>query len=200
MTGSGKSVLTEVYLSQFPRVIKLDTKGEALERLREGKSPWEYVPNKQLAVVFHFEDIAEVAQTHPYIIYCPDYTELNMDGYERFFKWCYNEQNITVWVDETMQISPNPHVIPDHYKAILTRGRSRNTAVWSCSQRPKGIASIIITQCTHVFAFTMTNEDDRKAVAKNTGVADFQFAPSWHSFKYWRVGWDRCVTAKLKIA
>lgn len=195
MTGTGKSYLAEKYLSKYPRVWMLDTKGDTSRKLKDGLNPWPEVDPKKLTIIKSIVSLAEVRT--PYLIYEPNMNELEEYFYNEFFKAAYFLENVTVWVDEAMNVSPSPYSLPDYYKGILTRGRSRNVSVWSLSQRPKGIASIIISQCTHFFVFNLQLPQDRKTITEITGVPEFLTKPGGHDFWYWRDGWDEAVKARL---
>lgn len=195
-TGSGKSYLAERYLAGFPYVVMLDTKGEMLDRWLQRKKPlWVGVPDDEVTLVQHLEEIDKVDT--PKIIYSPSFEELNEEYYNAFFQWCYFRRNTVVWVDEAMSVSPNPHRIPEYYKAILTRGRSRNTAVWSLTQRPKGIANVIMSEATHFFVFRLQMEQDRERIADITGAPEFYEIPPKYHFWYFRQGMERPILARL---
>lgn len=195
-TGSGKSYLAERYLAGFKHVVMLDTKGEMYDRFMRGQKPlWIGVDDDEVTLVTRIMEL-EKAST-PKIIYSPDYKEMKEEYYDAFFEWCYLRRNCIVWVDEAMSVSPNPHRIPEHYMAILTRGRSRNTAVWSLTQRPKGIANVIMSEATHFFIFTLQLLDDRKKIVDITGVPEFLEPPPKHVFWYWKQGMDRAILARL---
>lgn len=188
MTGCGKSYLAEAYLSKFPKVVKLDTKGEALDKLAKGKNPWPLVNPKELTVVTKLDDLIENSDA-PYLIYNPDHDELDPVYYDAFFNWAYLHRNITVWVDEVMQVLPSPHKILPGYKAVLTRGRYFDVSLWQLTQRPMGLPADTIAQSSHVFCFDLQLDQDRKKVADVTGVKDFHTKPDGHNFWYWQSGW-----------
>lgn len=198
-TGGGKSFLTEIYLSNFPHVVMLDTKGEMLQRKTEGKKLWKGVPDKEVELIEHLSDLDYVDT--PKIIYSPSFEELNEEYYNEFFRWAYFRQNTTVWVDEAMSVSKNSQTIPEFYKAILTRGRSRNTSVWSLTQRPVGLAPIIMSQSTHYFIFNLQLNQDREKVADVTGAPEFYEKPSQgkqkYLFWYFKDGWEHAVKGRM---
>ena len=196
MTGTGKSVLARTYLSGFPVVWKLDIKGEAISDLKNSKNPWPEVQPKKLAVVTRLSHIPNVDT--PYIIYAPEHDEMDEHFYNEFFRMAYFRQNLKVWIDEAMAVSTS-HNLPEYYKAILTRGRSRDTAAWSLSQRPAGISQTIISQCTHIFAFNLRLQNDRKRMAEMTGCPEYLTNPEGHNFWYYRDGWTDAVKAKLAL-
>lgn len=188
MTGCGKSHLAEAYLSQMPKVVKLDTKGETLDKLSKGKNPWPLVDPKELTVTTKLQDLIENSDS-PYLIYNPTHDELNDDYYDAFFQWAYYHRNIIVWVDEVMEVLDTPHKILRWYKAILTRGRYFDVSLWQLTQRPLGLPAMCTSQSTHVFCFDLQLDQDRKKVADVTGVPEFLTKPEGHNFWYWRSGW-----------
>lgn len=194
ITGGGKGNLTENYLSQFPKVIKLDTKGEALDRIQDGVNPWRQVHPKELVIVEKLSDVMKVEE--PYVIYCPTFEELNADAFNDFFMWVYfnkNKSGTVTWVDEVMEVSPSAHQIPTYYKALMTKGRSRRTPVWSLTQRPSDINNIIFSQSTHLYSFDLPLINDRKKVAECTGAKEFLEMPTGYNFWYFRRGWRNAV-------
>lgn len=195
MTGCGKSHLAEAYLSQFPKVVKLDTKGEAMDKIRRKQNPWPQVNPKELTIVTRLDDLIQNSDA-PYLIYNPSHDELQEDYYDEFFRWAYYHRRITVWVDEVMEVLESPHKILRWYKGILTRGRYFDVAMWQLTQRPMGLPPMTIAQSTHVFCFDLQLDQDRKKVSDVTGVADFLTKPEGHNFWYWRSGWR---SAKLGV-
>lgn len=200
MTGSGKSVLAEIYLSGYENVIKLDTKGEYYERLDKGLVQWRgLVENRDYEVVFTLDDVKE--SEFKKIIYCPVEEELEEETYEAFFKWCYDSKNKIVWIDEMMEIAQSATRYPKSLKAIYTRGRSKKVAAWSCTQRPSDIPAIAIANSNHYFIYAMQLPQDRKKIADATGQADFMTQPDYlsHQFFYWRPGLENVVKARLQM-
>jgi len=196
-TGTGKTRLARAYLSQFPAVAMLDSKGDSLKALNRDQNPWPEVEQKQLTVITRSKYLDNVDT--PYLIYAPEFDELDESHYDAFFRWAYFRENITVWVDEAMNISESSQRIPSYYKGILTRGRTKNVAAWSLTQRPMGLHPIIISQCTHVFAFNLPLDQDRKKLVDITGMREFWERPGGHSFWYYRDGEDAAVKGILKI-
>jgi len=199
-TGSGKSALTEIYLagSNFPHVVKIDTKGEYYERKTLGIPAWKgLVEGEDYQVVFKLKDL-EFADK-PKIIYVPDYDEQEFQYYDAFFKWIYERQNTTVWVDELMSICDNPHKIPRMMKAVYTRGRSRRTCVWACSQRASEIPNIILSNTQVFFIFQMNLESDRKKLVMMTDQKEFMIKPEKYFFWFYKIGNNKPVLATLKM-
>jgi len=185
-TGSGKTFLARKYLSQYPHVVVLDTKG---------MTNWPEVPEKELSLVTKLEHLGDVDT--PKIIYRPGWDEMTDEYYNEFFRWVYRRKNTIVWVDEAMSVTPNPHKIPDYYKAILTRGRERNTAVWSLTQRPSGIAQIIMSEATHFFIFDLNLPQDREKIVDVTGATEIYQKPGKYKFWYYNVAREKAILAQL---
>jgi ABC-type dipeptide/oligopeptide/nickel transport system ATPase component len=198
-TGSGKSFLVESYLAGFQHVVKLDTKGEYYERKRDDVSAWTgLIEGEDFDVIFHLSEIDKI-QTEK-IIYVPDFEEQTSDYYNAFFQWCYERQNTTVWIDELMSIAESPQRYPKYLKAIATRGRSRNVSMWSLSQRPSDIPTIIPANITHFFAFNLNLPTDREKMVKLTGHEQFLEKPGDFNFWYFKNGSNNPIRARLKVS
>ena len=200
-TGTGKSMLAEIYLAGFPRVVKLDTKNEAEERREKGKPLWrgleEYV---DFEVCETLEEVKHSEFHH--IIYVPKPEEMNMEGYNAFLEWAYNEKQITVWIDELMSVCESVQKYPPAIKTICTRGRSRSVQLVACTQRTLDNPTIILANTTHYFIFPLGLDQDRKKVAIATGQPALLEVPDKqdkHVFWYYRDGSDNPTRAKLKL-
>lgn len=198
-TGSGKSFLAQKYLTNYPAVIALDSKEDL---------NWSEIPSDQLNIITRLADLPYAAKEKQCkVIYRPELSEMKKEYYDEFFRFIYFRKNCIVWIDEVMAICPNPYQLPEYYKGILTRGRSRNTAAWSLSQRPAGIPTIIMSESKHFFVFDLNMLSDRQRVAEITGCPELitkpnQFAQQEMKLKgefyfwYYYVTWDQ---AKLGI-
>lgn len=199
-TGSGKSVLAEIYLAgkNFPYVVKLDTKGEYYERKAAGFPAWRGLEeNKDYTVIFKLKEIDRV-QTKK-IIYVPDFEEQELSYYDALCKWIYERENTVLWIDELMSVAENAHRYPRHLKALLTRGRSKNCGVWSLTQRPSEIPSIIMANSTHFFIFNLNLPQDRDKLIKVTDQKEFIQKPEKYHFWYYKLGNTKPVLATLKM-
>lgn len=197
-TGSGKSVVAEVYLAGDDSVIKLDTKGEYYERQKKGIPAWRgLVEGRDYTVIFKLADI-DKAPTKK-IMYVPDMSELNQEHYDALFKWIYDREDTRLWIDELMEVAPSPTKYPYHLKALYTRGRSKEATVWACTQRPSEIPSIVFGMSTHFFIFNMSLPQDREKLVKATGMIEFYDRPEGHEFWYWRDGSDEPILAQLNL-
>ena len=195
-TGSGKSYLAERYLATEKHVVMLDTKGETLLRIRDKKKLWNGVPNDEIDVCYSLDDLNNVTQEK--VIYVPDPREMNEESYNAFFKWIYDRMNTIVWIDELTSVCPSPHKMPLALLDIYARGRSRYTTAWALTQRPVGIPGYCISQSTHVFAFALNKESDRRRLVEDTGMTEFYERPPQYEFWYYKDGADKAVLARLK--
>jgi hypothetical protein len=164
-TGSGKTFLAETYLAGFPNVVVLDTKGFVDWNLA-GFPP---VYDSLSELVKNVKDGKAIYRPNPF--------EMDMEFYDKFFEWVYERQNTIVYIDELMSIATSSQ-IPFFLKAILTRGRQRNTACWSLTQRPSGIPIICMSEATHFFVFDLNIKEDRDRLKKITGNEIMDYKPS----------------------
>lgn len=196
ITGSGKSEWIANYAATRNKVIKLDTKGEALVKLQNKENPWKNVDPKKLAVATDFEALKKHDfNRKPYVIYVPTFDELDDNSFfESFFKWTFfTFQNpkdpFIVWVDELKDVCPNPTTIPKYLKAHYTKGRFFNSTIWGASQEPRHLPSVTMSQATHLVSFDLPRIEDRKRLADNTGTGDFLELLPKHHFWYFKRGW-----------
>ena len=200
-TGTGKSYMAESYLRGYKHVVKLDTKGETLERYREGKSPWRGLKEgKDFTVCYRLEEL-QYAKTDK-IIYCPEFDEQSIEFYDAFFKWIYDRENCIVWIDELMSICPHAMKYPLHLRGIMTRGRSKNVGVWALTQRPVDIPTIVTANSEIFVAFDLMLPQDRQKMANITGVPEFNITPSTraypYAFWYFQADWEEAIKAQLE--
>jgi hypothetical protein len=186
MNGSGKTYLTQVYAAGMDNVIVLDTKGTF---------KWDLIPDAPIFT--HLKDLMQFGIGKA--VYRPCWQELNAEYYNAFFKWCYLRKNTRVIVDEAMQVCPGPNVIPEYYKAILTRGRELKVTVWSCTQRPKTIPTVIMSEAYHFFIFMLNMKADRERINEVIGQEEIiNFVPDQYDFWYYNIKMKRPQLARLK--
>src|SRR5436305_7144700 len=199
-TGSGKSALVEVYLDgrNFPFVVKIDNKGEIFERKAAGLTAWKgLTEGEDYEIVYHLKDLDKVQA--PKIIYAPDFDEQEEEYYNAFFKWVYERENTTVWIDELMSITDSPHRISRFLKACYTRGRSKGIGIWALSQRPSEIPNIILANTNTFFIFTLNLEPDRLKITKITDQKEFMTKPQKYHFWFFKLGNNKPILATLKM-
>ena len=196
MPGSGKSFLAENYLRGYDYVVKLDTKNETEERRREGKSPWDgLVEGRDFTVVYSLEELDNVETKK--IIYVPDYDEQNEETFDEFFKWCFLRENTIIWIDELLSVG-TVNRCPRSLARTMQQGRSKSVSVWSCTQRPSGIPTIIPANCHYFFTFDMALPQDRKKLVDTTGMPELMERPGGYNFWYYRIGDKRPIKAVLE--
>ena len=168
-TGSGKSVLADVYTAGAPEtVIKVDIKDDTFSRRRDGDPVWRgLVEGEDFEVVHSLEAVKK--SDFNKIIYVPPFEEQTPEIYDDLCRYVYDEGYMRLWVDETMLFCESAQKYPPFLKAILVSGRSRKATVTLCTQRPMGIPAIAIANSQHFFVFRMNNEQDRKKMADVTG-------------------------------
>ena len=198
MSGSGKSYFAESYLASYDHVIKLDTKGEYFERKKKGQTAWRgLVEGVDFVMVEHLEELPECET--PKIIYCPTFDEQEEEFYDEFFRFCYERENTIIWVDELMSIA-TAYNYPQYLRACMTRGRSKNVGVWTCSQRCAEIPSIVAANCTHFIMYKLMLDTDRKRMAAITGCAEMLENPKQkYTFWYFKNnGMEKALWGKLE--
>lgn len=186
-TGSGKTYFARKYLAGYQNVFVLDTKATL---------DWPEVPEEEKTTIKHLAELNNVTTLK--VIYQPAPEEMNLDFYDAFFKYLYFRGNTICWIDEVMSVTPNPSVIPFHYKAILTRGRELGVAAWSLTQRPSGISQLPISEASHVISFDLNMPQDRKKLAEVSGAAEFLEKPGRFKFWYYNVRQEHAILAQLK--
>ena len=188
-TGSGKSVLAEVYCAGFDRIIKVDIKDEVTARRNAGEALWRgLVENEDFEVVYSLEAVKN--SEFGRIIYVVPFEEQDLDHYDDLCLYVYQQGNMRLWVDELMLFTEGAMRYPKYMKAILVSGRSRNATLTMCTQRPMGIPAICIANSQHFFVFTMNNDQDRKKMADVTGCRKLLEPPPKYAFWYYREGDD----------
>lgn len=195
MTGTGKSYLCENYLRGYTYVVKLDTKDETDERYMTGESPWKGLEeNRDFTVCRSLEELDEIET--PKIIYVPPYEEQNEETFNKFFKWIFERGNCILWIDELMSVG-TVNRFPKELGRIMQQGRSKGIGVWSCTQRPSGIPSIVPASCSYFFVFDMALPQDRKKLVETTGMLEMYEMPTGYNFWYYKMGDRTTVKAVL---
>ena len=195
MTGTGKSYLCEQYLSRYDYVVKLDTKDETTERQLTGVSAWDGLKENEDFTIVRNIDLLDDVETKK-IIYAPPYDEQNEENFNKFFKWCFDRGNTIVWVDELMSIG-TVHKYPRELGRLMTQARSKNVALWCCTQRPSGIPNIVPANCSYFFVFDMALPQDRKKLVEVTGMLEMYELPTGYNFWFYKMGERKAVKGVL---
>ena len=187
-TGSGKSVLADVYTAGAPEtVIKIDIKDDTFARRRDGEPLWRgLTENEDFECVYRLADVFK--SEYNKIIYIPPFEEQTQEHYDELAKYVYTTGDTRLWIDELMLFTEGAQRYPPFLKAILVSGRSRRATVTMCTQRPMGIPALCIANSQHFFVFSMNNDQDRKKMADVTGCRNFLEVPQKYAFWYYREG------------
>lgn len=197
-TGSGKTMLCEVYLSNIDSmVIKLDTKLEVFEKQKQGKPIWYGLDDDDIDIIERLEQLPYCKKDR--IIYAPVPEEMNAEFYDALGNWVYDKGDCILWIDELMSVADSPQRYPFSLKKLYTRGRFKNAVCWSCTQRPSDIPAICIANSQHFFIFNTPLPQDRKKLVDSTGCTEFMELPPKYVFWYSKVGSSSAVKAKLKL-
>lgn len=152
-TGCGKTTLAEKICANFDNVCVLDSKGEL---------SWNgYIICTSLKEVFNAQGK---------IIWQPNPHEQNEETYDRYFKWIYDRRNTVCYVDEIFAVCKNSQSAPFWFRAILTRGRSRNVASFNATQAPTHVPHYILSQAEYYFVFAMKLDAHREKIEGITGI------------------------------
>ena len=195
MTGTGKSYLAERYLAGYDYVVKLDTKNETDERIIEGLSPWYGLEEGKDFEIIRSVDLLDQCEKNK-IIFVPDYDDQNEETFNKFFRWCFERENTIVWVDELMSVG-SAMKYPKELGRIYQQGRSKNVAIWACSQRPSGVPLIATANSTYFFVFNMALPQDRKRLVEATGMVEMNEMPQGYNFWFYKMGNMHCIKAVL---
>lgn len=188
-TGSGKTFLAAEYLRVYNHVIVLDTKAMF--------ENWNNMESDELTIGEKLADLEKIKTSK--IIYRPIFKELNQEIFDKFFQWVYNRRRTIVLIDEAMQVSVNPHVLPEWLRGCLQRGRQLDIGIWSLTQRPKAISPLLLSEATHAFIFRLNLDQDREKLVEVTGCKEFLYKPKKYNFWYLNLFKDGQVAKKGKI-
>jgi len=180
MTGSGKTFLAQQYARGYKNVMVLDTKGTF---------KWDKVP-----VIRTLNELMK--QGEGKFIYRPIDSEMNEDFYDAFFEFCYKRRHTVVMVDELAQVMPSASNILPNWQNIMQRGRELNVGIINCTQRPRGVPKMMMSESEHTFCFRLKLEDDRKHVAEFMGREVVDYKLKKREFFYMNESYDKPILSK----
>lgn len=188
-TGSGKTFLAAEYLRPYNNVIVLDTKGMF--------ENWDNLADNEITFTERLTDLPKIKT--PKIVYRPVFQELTQESFNKFFAWIYQRRNTICLIDEAMQVSPSPSILPEWLRGCLQRGRQLDIGIWSLTQRPKTISPLLISEATHIFTFRLNLDQDREKLVEVSGCKEFYTKPELHSFWYLNMFRDSQTVKKGKL-
>lgn len=163
-TGSGKTTLARTILQEREYVVVCDPKR------RIDWPGYTILPYESLRSV----DAGKVKR----IIYKPtfaDITDKKGAKIEDFFRWIFERENTTLYVDELSMIAQGDDY-PKHYGACLTQGRELGIEVISGSQRPTWIPQIAMSEAEHIYCFYLKLFADRQRIERLTSIPNERIA------------------------
>ena len=100
----------------------------------------------------------------PVIHYRPAATDMHAEIIDAVCEWAYQRQNTLIAIDEATQVTggstrPGPGLL-----SAVTRGRVRHVSVWSGTQRPVGLPSILLTESEWAYVFALRRKNDRQTI------------------------------------
>lgn len=184
-TGSGKSVLAQSLLPQYPYVVCFDQKCEfELPNARYVTSP---------------EQLYETEfRIYEPIIYRPAVQYWEADSWNEVFHYVYRRQNLTLYVDEVYSVVERG-VPPKMFKAIIVQGRSKQIRLICASQRPVWIPQELLSESEHYFFFKTKKPEDRDLMAGYMGAKDLPATTDEHSFLYFSDKRGTIRECKIKL-
>jgi DNA helicase HerA-like ATPase len=161
MTGSGKTTLARQLLIKRRFVVALDYK-----RTLNWSDYLLCTTLKQLT-----------RATAERLLYRPDLAEsVDDETIAKLWEWCYHRGHCTIYNDETALSGVTVSRHPFYYGACLRQGREKGVELWSATQRPLDIPSIIGSESENVYAFRLRLPQDRKRVEEITGISAHNIA------------------------
>ena len=157
-TGTGKTTLAQVLLQDREYVVVCDPK----RRIN-----WPGFVQADFRTLLKLDPIKV-----PKVVYKPTLAEIEENRgtvINAFFKWVYERENCTLYVDEMSLISRGDDY-PRYYGACLQQGREKQIEVFSGSQRPMWIPQIAMSESEHVYCFYLKLEQDRRKMEQLTGI------------------------------
>lgn len=141
--------------------------------IRAGRAVWSWLTEQPLAV--HPQVSAEEIQTNsegdgaPVYLYRPDRFALgDPEAHNDLWWYVHQRKRTLVWIDEAYMVARggSHEACPSGLIACITQGRSREVSLLICSQRPRNIPHVLITEPQRVAAFHLAGED-RDTLAKS---------------------------------
>lgn len=98
----------------------------------------------------------------------------------RFFRDCYQAENVGIFVDEGTMVPKNDPWL----RACLTQGRSKEIELIICTQRPVWLDKYVFTEASYYAIFRVTSIDDRKTISNYLGGVEPNSLARYHCLWY----------------
>lgn len=163
-TGSGKTTLARTFLQSREYVVVCDPKRKI---------------NWPGYTVLDFNQLQRInPEKVKRIIYKPTFADITSSKgavIDAFFRWVFERENTTVYVDELSMISRGDDY-PFHFGACIVQGRELGIEVISGSQRPTWIPQIVMSEAEHVYCFRLNMFSDRQRIERLTSIPEEKIA------------------------
>lgn len=98
----------------------------------------------------------------------------------RFFKDCYYQENVGIFIDEGTMVPKNDTWL----RACLTQGRSKEIELIICTQRPVWLDKYVFTEASYFGIFRLNSIDDRKIISNYLGGVEPNSLAPYHALWY----------------
>lgn len=108
----------------------------------------------------------------PKVIYKPTFEDIQDNKgavINAFFRWVYERENCTLYVDELSLIARGDDY-PRYFGVCLQQGRELGIEVISGSQRPMWIPQIAMSEAEHLYCFYLKLAQDRNRIEQLAGI------------------------------
>lgn len=173
-TGSGKTYAARMLCAPLPRLLVMDTKGQL---------------NDWNTVEWTGRRATALERDEPFRLrWIPNPGEYDLA--ESIFERVYYAGNMTVYIDEMTDIVPDSSGYGRWLEGLYKRGRSLGIGVYACTQRPKRVPLMMLSEATWAFCFRLKLVDDRKRMAEYMGAPVAAGVQHRHGFWISHQEWD----------
>lgn len=192
--GSGKSqvgfwLLSKAPFDRMPWVMfdsKRETMFKRLHRQRLAKRI-ELKPRLR-----HLIPYRAAVPTRPGLYWLPFNEGIDDEEIEDFLARCHRKGNIGLYFDEGFAV---PGGRSSAVRMLLTQGRSRQTPIIACIQRPVDIDRYFFSEAKHLCILYLVDVEDRRTVRRYAPIDIDQELPPYH-FHWFNNGQRHLYTVK----
>ena len=139
---------------------------------------------------------------NPKVIYKPTFSDIHDNKgaiINAFFRWVYERERCTCYVDELSLISRGDDY-PRYYGVCVQQGREQEIEMFSGSQRPMFIPQIAMSEAEHLYCFYLKLPQDRNKIEQLAGIQSQEIAAlDKHEFLYAPQNGDVVGPLRLQI-